>query len=192
MNAPRLQESPRRSKGSSVQSRDFFKLAASIANPSIKIVPKNGADNHFFDAEYIHSPFLDPAYQQCMYSFLGLPLTAPQKEKKLLLSPGPVDVVLFHQTLVSYLTAIPCHSFRLLDQRKQQTSFLVQKAHLLCANRLKNKSWQTNAGVLADIRYFHGNFWSTKKNMRHEILYWLRFDENSVAIEGSLITKHEQ
>lgn len=190
MSAPRTQEGLRRLKGSSVQTRDFFKLAASMANPSVTILAANGVSGALIDKEKaIFSPFLDLAYQQRLYSFKSKAIPSGQKPAELTLSTTEqANIVHLHEKIVTHLNAIPSSIFKLHDHREaKKKSLSVDRAYLFSAHRLKNKSWQTTTGVVSNVRYFHAIFESLIEKKPRDILYWLRFDENDFPIEGNVI-----
>lgn len=193
----RRRQTPIRSTISS-KTRDFFKLAANMANPSIKMSLCNKIDlstKSLIQDRIIVSSFLDPTYQKCMRTFSADLDDQQASSTECLFVKEPQDeeqkhacAIALHQAIIHNFEQDPPKAFRFKDARAPNPKeIIIDSGALFWANRLKNKSWQMTAGVESGVRYFHANLCSHSSALEVDLLYWLRFDEQGQPLFGALV-----
>ncbi len=178
------------------KTRDFFKLAANMANPSIKMSLNNQIDLSIksqVQDRILISPFLDPTYQKFMLNFNVIPEENNHAQLQIIeLASEELtnnQVLSLHKTLLECFEQNPSRVFQFVDHRgASPREIIISHGSLFWANRLKNKSWQTNAGVEPGLKYFHANLCSVHPTVTEiDLIYWLRFDEQQEAVNGSFV-----
>lgn len=171
-----------------LKSRDFFKLAADMANPSVKMALHNKIDlptKSLIQDKILTSPLLDPTYQKCMLIFNTENNNTIAHN---VISIGPMETLNasdLHNYIVSYFNEQPAQPFY---YRTSKTQFVIDRGCLFWANRLKRKSQQRSTGVESGLKYFHAQLCSTRPNpVEINVLYWLKFDEHDHTIGGALV-----
>lgn len=63
----------------------------------------------------------------------------------------------------------------------------VERARLFWSHRLQTKAWQANNAAEAAICYFHAALRSDNMPYAFDFVYWLRLDQEKVALDGGFI-----
>ncbi|MCA9508770.1 MAG: hypothetical protein KC505_10160 [Myxococcales bacterium] len=172
-----------------IESRNFFKLAADVANPNVRVaLHKN--DSWQLKAvtpdKKAHSSLLDPTYQKCMLSFDAT--QSDQIDNKIIsIFPDQnLSARDLHNYIFTHFKENPAKQFIIPTQAGKK--MIVDKGYLFCANRLKNKSWQSKPGIEVGLKYFHAQLFSSRST-KNEInfIYWIKFDDQEQITHGDIV-----
>ncbi|OPZ23309.1 MAG: hypothetical protein BWZ03_00560 [bacterium ADurb.BinA186] len=179
---------PSRKDSTLLKTRDFFKLAADMANPSVKMALNNKIDlptKSLVQDKILTSPLLDPTYQKCTLIF-----NAENNDiiAHNVITIGPMETLnapILHNYIVSYFNEKPAQPFYF---RTAKAQFVIERGCLFWANRLKHKSQQSSTGVQSGLKYYHAQLCASRPNpVEINVLYWLKFDEHDQTVGGALV-----
>lgn len=101
----------------------------------------------------------------------------------------PLTPIFFHEEITKMAHGPRRRPFIVAGNfAKNNFDILVDQASLFSANRLKRKSQQNRMGAEPGIRYYHAVLKSSSRDVKLDIIYWLKFDENHNAINGEFLT----
>lgn len=176
---------------SSEKIRDFFQLAARMANPNVKVAP-NG-EQVLAGAKVVRSPLLDGAFQKCSIDFSASTQSSNISALVKLNDPSSFkmgeQIISWHQDLLSLLSSKEKDPFCLIkDGSLRKRNYLIKRAKLFWAHRLKNKSKQVVSGVSPSLKYFHVDLDICNAKAKNlSFLYWLKYNENEQITDGAII-----